>query len=70
MKGLKSILVLDVLLVRMTSDTIRPPEKRYNYSNALTGLVSLIRSEGTMGLMRGIGTNTVCRSLWVPVVFL
>ncbi|KAH9982134.1 dicarboxylic acid transporter [Lactifluus volemus] len=49
----------DVLLVRMTSDIIRPPEKRYNYSNALTGLVSLIRSEGTTGLMRGIGTNTL-----------
>ncbi|KAI0252722.1 dicarboxylic acid transporter [Lactifluus subvellereus] len=49
----------DVLLVRMTSDVLRPPEKRYNYSNALTGLVSLMRSEGTRGLMRGIGTNTI-----------
>jgi solute carrier family 25 (mitochondrial dicarboxylate transporter), member 10 len=69
-KGLKCNFALDVLLVRMTSDILRPPEKRYNYSNALTGLVSLIRSEGTKGLMRGIGTNTVCRSLWATVVFL
>ncbi|KAH9836594.1 mitochondrial carrier [Rhodofomes roseus] len=49
----------DILLVRMTSDSIRPPEKRYNYSNALTGLVQLVRSEGVRGLFRGLGTNTV-----------
>ncbi|KAI0271649.1 dicarboxylic acid transporter [Gloeopeniophorella convolvens] len=48
----------DVLLVRMTSDTLRPPEKRYNYPNALSGLVSLIKSEGLKGLTRGVGTNT------------
>ncbi|KAI0063197.1 dicarboxylic acid transporter [Artomyces pyxidatus] len=49
----------DVLLVRMTSDTMRPPEKRYNYSNALTGLISLAKTEGIKGLTRGIGTNTI-----------
>ncbi|ETW87693.1 mitochondrial substrate carrier [Heterobasidion irregulare TC 32-1] len=49
----------DILLVRMTSDSTRPPEKRYNYSNALTGLVSLIRNEGVGGLTRGLGTNTL-----------
>ncbi|VDC01942.1 unnamed protein product [Peniophora sp. CBMAI 1063] len=48
----------DVLLVRMTSDSIRPPEQRFNYSNALSGLVSLTRNEGWKGLTRGIGTNT------------
>ncbi|KAH9005893.1 dicarboxylic acid transporter [Lactarius hatsudake] len=47
----------DVLLVRMTSDVSRPPEKRYNYPNALTGLVSLLRSEGMRGLARGVGPN-------------
>ncbi|TFY70085.1 hypothetical protein EVJ58_g15 [Rhodofomes roseus] len=36
-----------------------PAEKRYNYSNALTGLVQLVRSEGVRGLFRGLGTNTV-----------
>lgn len=54
----------------MTSDVLRPPEKRYNYSNALTGLVSLVRSEGTRGLMRGVGTNTVCLTFLAMVVFL
>lgn len=54
----------DVLLVRMTSDSIRPPEKRFNYPNALSGLVSLMRNEGWQGLTRGIGTNTVRCSSW------
>lgn len=53
---------LDILLVRMTSDSIRPPEKRYGYSNALTGLISLIKEEGLKGLARGLGTNTVSNS--------
>ncbi|KAJ3575902.1 hypothetical protein NP233_g780 [Leucocoprinus birnbaumii] len=48
----------DIILVRMTSDLVRQPDKRYNYSNAITGVVSLIRSEGFRGLGRGIGTNT------------
>jgi len=43
----------------MTSDSIRPPEKRYGYSNALSGLSSLVREEGLRGLTRGLGTNTV-----------
>lgn len=54
----------DVLLVRMTSDTLRPPEQRFNYSNALTGLVSLARNEGLGGLFKGVGTNTVRSSSW------
>jgi len=49
----------DILLVRMTSDSIRPPEKRYNYPNALSGLVRMIRDEGVRSLFRGLGTNTV-----------
>lgn len=53
----------DVLLVRMTSDVLRPPEKRYNYPNALTGLASLLKSEGMRGLTRGVGPNVVCNTL-------
>lgn len=51
--------MVDILLVRMTSDINRPPEKRYNYSNAIGGLIELIKSEGVRGLFRGLGTNTV-----------
>ncbi|KAI0047655.1 dicarboxylic acid transporter [Auriscalpium vulgare] len=49
----------DVLLVRMTSDTLRPPEKRYNYSNALSGLIDLTKTEGFKGLTRGIAPNSL-----------
>jgi len=49
----------DILVVRMTSDVIKPQEQRFNYSNALTGLVSLSREESIKGMARGLGTNTV-----------
>lgn len=48
----------DILLVRMTSDSIKPVEKRYNYPNALSGLVSLVKEEGLRGLGRGVIMNT------------
>lgn len=47
----------DILLVRMTSDSLKPPEKRYGYRSALTGLMNLLREEGVKGLCRGLGTN-------------
>ena len=53
----------DILLVRMTSDSNRPPYARYNYSNAITGLISLIRDEGFSGLFRGLGPNSVSNVL-------
>jgi len=49
----------DIILVRMTSDLIRPPEKRYGYRNAVVGVINLIREEKFRGLTRGIGPNTV-----------
>lgn len=49
----------DIVLVRMTSDILRPPQRRFAYSNAITGLMSLIREEGLRGLARGLGPNTV-----------
>lgn len=55
-------IVSDIVLVRMTSDSMRPPEQRYGYSNAVTGLFSLAKEEGIRGLARGLGTNTVRRS--------
>ena len=49
----------DIILVRMTSDSTRPPEQRYNYRNAFDGLVKLLKEEGTKGLTRGLTPNTV-----------
>jgi dicarboxylate transporter 10 len=49
----------DIILVRMTSDSTRSPEKRYNYKHALDGLVKLVKEEGLKGLTRGLTPNTV-----------
>ena len=50
---------LDILLVRMTTDQLRPPQEKFGYRNALTGLWCLTKQEGLKGLYRGLGTNTV-----------
>jgi dicarboxylate transporter 10 len=50
---------LDVLLVRMTSDVLRPEADKYNYRNALRGLYILARDEQIKGLTKGIWPNTV-----------
>lgn len=52
---------IDILLVRMTTDALRPPQSRYGYSNALSGLWSLVKEEGVRGLGRGLIPNTVFR---------
>lgn len=49
----------DILLVRMTSDVNKPAAERYNYPNAITGLVRMTRDEGIGSLFRGLGPNTV-----------
>lgn len=51
--------VVDILLVRMTSDSLKPLDKRYGYRNALSGLMNLLGEEGVKGLFRGLGTNAV-----------
>lgn len=50
---------VDIVLVRMTSDSTRPPEQRYNYNHAIDGLVKLVKEEGFKGLTRGLTPNTV-----------
>ncbi|GJJ13925.1 hypothetical protein Clacol_008182 [Clathrus columnatus] len=49
----------DILLVRMTTDPLKPPNTRYNYSNAFYGLFRLAREEGFQGLLRGLSPNTI-----------
>ncbi|KAF4623554.1 hypothetical protein D9613_002052 [Agrocybe pediades] len=63
----------DIILVRMTSDLVRPPEKRFGYSNAFSGLLSLVKEEGFQGLTRGLGTNmfrAVLMNVGVPHLFI
>ena len=54
----------------MTSDSIRPPEKRYGYRNAVAGVINLIREETFRGLARGIGPNTVRGIFFFFIYFL
>lgn len=49
----------DILLVRMTTDAIRPPETRYRYSNVFSGLITIVKEEGIKGLRRGLEANGV-----------
>lgn len=49
----------DILLVRMTSDSLRDPKDQYKYKNAFDGLIRLVREEGVKALGRGLGANTV-----------
>lgn len=48
----------DILLVRMTSDSLRDPKEQYRYRNALNGLLRLVREEGVPALGRGLMANT------------
>ena len=54
-----NLTLVDIILVRMTSDSTRPPEQRYNYKHAFDGLVKLVKEEGFKGLTRGLTPNTV-----------
>ena len=60
-----SLTSVDIILVRMTSDSTRPPEQRYNYKHAFDGLIKLVKEEGTKGLTRGLTPNTVSSLFFV-----
>jgi len=48
----------DILLVRMTTDPLKPPEARHGYANIWNGLIRLVKEEGAHGITRGIVPNT------------
>ncbi|KAB5594134.1 hypothetical protein CTheo_2471 [Ceratobasidium theobromae] len=47
----------DILLVRMTTDEVRPSKDRFHYKNAIDGLIRLVREEGVSALGRGLSAN-------------
>ena len=49
----------DVINVRMQSDLALPPSQRRNYSNALHGLLRMIREEGWPSLWKGVEPNSM-----------
>ncbi|KAF8460235.1 mitochondrial carrier domain-containing protein [Kalaharituber pfeilii] len=53
----------DIINVRMQQDRANPPHLRRNYSNAVDGLVRMVRSEGSASLFRGVWPNTIRAAL-------
>ncbi|KAG8960899.1 Mitochondrial dicarboxylate transporter [Tulasnella sp. 419] len=49
----------DIVLVRMTSDAVLPPNQRRCYGHAIDGVLRIVREEGTTALARGIVPNTI-----------
>ena len=49
----------DIILVRMTSDSFRPIEQRFNYPGPLVGLWRIVHEEGVSALFRGAFPNTL-----------
>lgn len=53
----------DIILVRMTSDSFRPVEQRFNYRGPIVGLWRIVREEGVSALFRGAFPNTLRAAL-------
>ncbi|KAG9050193.1 Mitochondrial dicarboxylate transporter [Tulasnella sp. UAMH 9824] len=49
----------DIVLVRMTTDALRPPEIQRGYRHALDGVLRIVQEEGVLALMRGWMPNTI-----------
>lgn len=48
---------MDVALVRMQGDTMRPESERRNYKNVIDALMRIAREEGTAALYSGLAPN-------------
>lgn len=53
----------EVVMVRMFADGNKPIEKRYHYSNALSGLRNMIKAEGLSSTISGMAPNVVRTTL-------
>jgi dicarboxylate transporter 10 len=52
----------EVVLVRMCSDGAKEPSKRFDYGNALRGLMRIAKEEGLGAFSKGLAPN-VARSV-------
>ncbi|ORY30231.1 dicarboxylic acid transporter [Naematelia encephala] len=49
----------ELVMVRMSADGVKPPEKRFRYKNALDGLIRIAREEGLSSTFRGWGAASL-----------
>jgi dicarboxylate transporter 10 len=57
--GARLTVNLQVVLVRMCADGVKPPAQKYVYSNAIGGLIRIGRDEGLKTFTKGLGPNVV-----------
>lgn len=50
--------ILELVLVRLAGDGVKPPEKRLNYKNAFDGLYRIYKENGIKGMFRGLLPTT------------
>jgi dicarboxylate transporter 10 len=50
---------MQVVLVRMCADGVKPAAERYRYPNALAGIVRIGREEGMKAFYKGLGPNVI-----------
>jgi len=55
-----TVLMSDIILVRMVADPTKAVEKQHGYRNALHGVYKMVQQEGPSSLARGLLPNTVC----------
>jgi dicarboxylate transporter 10 len=54
----KAYLMIELVLVRMSGDGVRPPDQRFNYRNAIQGLYRIYGERGIAGMFRGTVPTT------------
>ncbi|KAH9940263.1 mitochondrial carrier [Amylocystis lapponica] len=54
----------DLLVVRMTTDSMKPPKLQHRYRNVFDGLFRIATEEGVSGLVRGIMPNVIRAGFW------
>jgi len=52
-------MILQVVLVRMCADGVKPIGEKYRYPNALRGLVQIGKEEGLSAFTKGLTPNIV-----------
>lgn len=56
------LIELELVMVRMCADAVKPVDARFGYKHALDGIYQIARKEGAGQLFRGLGP-TVTRSV-------